>query len=598
MKKRLLSLFLAALMLLSVASLAACNKTSGDDTTAAGKTDTTAAAADTTAAEPAETTTITILAKSMNNNVNQWYRYDQNPRWASIPLVQEFYDRLEAVGVHVEWEVIDDEQYNEAVKTRLLTGVDLPDIIADPGLTDTEVANAGAAGILADVNALLDEYDEDGSVKEYMASVSGAWLAKYTDEYGRMFGFPYIYHNQFLDENGDVMEEVFFETCHAVSIREDWLEAIGEEWKMFMTPEEFSDLLIKMYEQDANGNGVSDEVIANFSTDFYTGFEAAFDMGQGLINIRNNGNGVECNLYSENLADYVAFFKNLYDAGVIDTTVLNDTNVKTANRASCLFSYTCQTWEEASIVGYESTAAYSPVIIDDDEGENGYCMPLVDGAQNVYGRTFVNAQSENLEAVAKFLDVFYTKETSEAINYGYEGVHYFVNEDGIRIPSNYYPNEATAAGLSIYDETDNPDPTLLTVRVITSGGLINIYELAKPHTQRYVSGSQNPMYQHKYDVDYYNISTAAKITSNEGAPLAAATAEELETMAALQTTIETYVDELMLALFLGEKTMDDVPVALAELEAMGLNDLIAVYEARHQRFLDVCAEQGIDSIYS
>ena len=148
--KKLISLLLVIVMLLCTVALTACNKTPAEDTNAPEDTkapakETTEAPEETTEA-PQELTTITILCKSMNNNMNQWYRYDNNERWAQIPLVQQFYDKLAEVGIHLEFELVDDEQYNEAVKTRLLTGVNLPDIIVDPGLSDTEVANAGVTG--------------------------------------------------------------------------------------------------------------------------------------------------------------------------------------------------------------------------------------------------------------------------------------------------------------------------------------------------------------------------------------------------------------------------------------------------------------------
>lgn len=601
--KKLISLLLAIVMMLGVVALTACDKTPATDDTKAPAADDTKAPADNDEPEeteaPKELTTITMLVKSNNNNAKSAYRYKDNKDWAGIPLIQRFYDNLAEVGVKIEYEVIDDEQYGDAVKTRLLTGVDLPDIICNPGLSETEEANAGEAGILMDINALLAEYDEDGSAKAFMSEVSGAWLAAYTDEQGRMWGFPYIYQCGWVDgQTGEQIPGIWFETCSSISIREDWLEAIGEEYKMYYTPEEFSDIVIKMYENDANGNGTKDEVISNLNTNFYTGFEYAFDMPYGLFNIRNNGKGVECALDAEGLGDYVAFMKKLYDGGAIDTTTLNGTNVKAANRASVYYGYTSQTWEEAAIVGYETTACYSPIIIDDDEGVNGFGVGWADGAQNVYGKTYVNAQSENLEAVAKFLDVFYTQETSDLINWGDEGVHSWYDENGVRKSVLYQQTEAIERGLSVYDEETNPDYNAMTMRVLTSMGLVNIFYITKPIELAHPTGSANPMYQHKYDMNYYHLQNWDKITGQTGGmPLACATSAELETMASLSNTIDTYVSELMLALFMGEKTMDDVPAAITELESLGLRDLQAVYEARFDRFMAVAAESGADTMY-
>ena len=76
------------------------------------------------------------------------------------------------------------------------------------------------------------------------------------------------------------------------------------------------------------------------------------------------------------------------------------------------------------------------------------------------------------------------------------------------------------------------------------------------------------------------------------------TNEERETISSLQTTLETYIEEMMLKLITGEYSMDNYDTYLAELEAIGLKDYIAVYEARHQRWVDYANENGIDSLYN
>ena len=81
-------------------------------------------------------------------------------------------------------------------------------------------------------------------------------------------------------------------------------------------------------------------------------------------------------------------------------------------------------------------------------------------------------------------------------------------------------------------------------------------------------------------------------------PYAMVTEAERETINSLKTTLETYYQEMMLKLITGEYDFADYPTYLAEMEELGLKDYIAVFEARHQRWVDYANANGIDSLYN
>lgn len=590
MNRKLISLLLAIVMLLGVVALTACNKdTTTDDTKAPAADDTKAPAAtendETEAPAEEDLEVVTILCKSLNNNKDPNLHFAENDRWSNIPMVQKLYDKFAAVGVRLEYEVIDDEQYNETVKTRLMTGIDLPEIILNPGVSEVEAINMGEAGIVADVSALVDQYDEDGSIKQYWTDMVGAAIAEITTENGNIWWFPYTYHREYLNADGTEAKDHYDVSFH-VSVREDWMTAIGETWEIFYTADEMIELLDKFNKQDANGNGVQDEVLGNFDITFWTGFEQGFGMGSGLFYVLNDGKGLQCNLYHENLGEYIAFLKELYDRGLIDTTVLNGTNVKSANRASTIASYGGQTWEEAAVTGFESTAIYSPIIIDDDEGENGYSVYLRDNKQMVLGKWFVNAQSEHLEAVVKVMDVLYTEEVAHMMTWGEEGLTYDKDE----------------AGNIIMRKVDGEayDPNILTCRgMVGNNALPNVYDCRETREGYFATQRHIEMYYAKDAVIEYVFDHDDKCTFQESVlPYAMVTEAERETINALQTTIDTYYQEMMLKLITGEYDFADYPTYLAELEELGLKDLMAVYEARHQRWVDYANANGIDSLYN
>ncbi len=68
--------------------------------------------------------------------------------------------------------------------------------------------------------------------------------------------------------------------------------------------------------------------------------------------------------------------------------------------------------------------------------------------------------------------------------------------------------------------------------------------------------------------------------------LALATDEELETVNTYATTVETYSKELLTNLILGRESMDNWGTYIAKLKDLGLDKLIEVYQAQHDRFMN------------
>ena len=67
--------------------------------------------------------------------------------------------------------------------------------------------------------------------------------------------------------------------------------------------------------------------------------------------------------------------------------------------------------------------------------------------------------------------------------------------------------------------------------------------------------------------------------------LAMATDEETETINKVLTGLQTYSDEMCLKLALGAESLDNFDQILQELKDLGLDDLLAVQQARHDRFV-------------
>lgn len=569
--KKLVALLLTVLMLLSIFSGCAAQKpaeTPAD--TPANNTPSTndpAQGDDPPAEEPVEMRTVKILC---TKNLQTMYPALDYGNWENNETYQVFTAELAKRGIQLEFEVIDQEQYADSVKPRLISGIDLPDIIYGPNLSDTEGINLGKSGVVADVMALINEYDEDGSILAYMEEVSGNALSTIIDD-GKMYWFPYTYGQVYMDDDGNIMPENYGSSVITPSIRKDWLDACGLEYKTNYTPDELADTLIALYENDANGNGVKDEVLGNFRADFKTGFEACFGMVYGIVNSANDGQGIRCNVYSEQYPDYIRFLQKLYQAGVLDTTVLNGTDVINSNRASTLNGYAAEDWLEEGITGFEKTALYAPFVMDQDGVDNGFSVAYCDAKQNVLGQWFVNAESKNLEAVVDLMDYVYTHEYADLAVFGLEGKTYEIKENGTRTFLPGHPN--MEEGTTVY-----PLESTIAANALPN----NSYNII---TRDAVVRTDNEYYQVKYDFIDWIWDRYDTVTYCHYSPLCAvATDEENEIINKYASEIKTYLMELNLDLIIGAKSLDDLPKYISELESMGLTEYLAAYSARYDRY--------------
>lgn len=568
--KKFLSLLLAVIMVFGL--ITGCTNNDTPETTE-GSGDPQANVE--TTETPKELRTISILC--VKNKMSMYPAMDFD-KWEDNETYQVFTAKLAELGLKLEFEVIEAEQYDEAVKTRLIAGVNLPDIVYNPSLSDAEAISLGQAGVILDCMELINTYDADGSITDWMYTTAGSAMPKIVTQDNKMWWFPYVSGKTYVDENGEVLENVMGSGARVVSIRKDWLDACGLEYKKTYTPDELVEVLKTLHDMDANGNGVKDEVIDNMSTSFKTGFESGFGLGYRLVSVPSDNSGVICNVLHENFPAYIEFLQKLYQAGVIDTSVLNGTDVLNTNRASTTFSYAAENWLEEGIVGFEDTALYVPFVIDDDNGENGFAIPVHDNIESTYSKWFVTSECKDLQAVVDLFDFVYSREYADLACYGLEGVTYEIDESGTRLFLEGNPN---------YEDGTTAFP--LENTIATNALPHNVNEVVTKESML-AAETDNPYYADKVDFVawLWDNSGNYTYTPNKSA-YAMATEEESEIISKYEAQINTYVDELILDLIIGEKSLDNLDQYIAELESMGLNEYLAVYEAQFARYQVIIA---------
>ena len=165
----------------------------------------------------------------------------------------------EKTGVHIDWEQIPGENYNEK-KNLILAGGDLPDAFFAQGLTDYDVMLYSSQGYLLPLDELIEEHAPN--IKAVFERMPEAQAASTMPD-GHIYSLPYI------EEMGIIyVQSIFY-------VNQTWLNNLGLE--IPNTMDEYIEILRAFRDNDANGNGDATDEIP------YTGVYLA--EGQGLYNL-------------------------------------------------------------------------------------------------------------------------------------------------------------------------------------------------------------------------------------------------------------------------------------------------------------------------
>ena len=570
MKKRVLSLLLAGM--LTAGMLAGCEggvKTSENPAAAEQQS----AAEESGAAEEdggeQELTTVHILCKNDYDDVIK------TENWEQYPISQELISDLEEIGIRLELECIDNESFENVVKTRMASGQDIPDLISYCWATESDVQTWAASGMLYSVDELVEQYDEDGSIRAFYDEMApGVWESTMLED-GNVYWFTYLMGNSAsIDAESGV--EYLNASPFTFSIRQDWVEAVGEEVKEVYTPEELFTLLKKMYDEDANGNGVSDE-IAELSIDGFNYFAPAFGLTLDLLGgYFAEENEVFSNFFHENFPAYIEFMQRLYQAGVCDTITLNTSQAQliSENRYSMVIGYSVWDYESSLQDVDENSTYYTPIYVDPDgDLSNGFPIIVDSPDPRGYNQYFVPKACENPEAVMKLMDYVYSERYAMLDQYGIEGESYEYDENG------------NIVMLSKEEEGDERIPGTL------ADASIGLYALPRmvvyPAVVERVNAGDPPYMQAKQEWRY-NFFTELYPSADpvyDWGLWATATDEEAAVISETQNQLETYASELLADLILGNKSLDNLEEYQQELNDLGLQEYLQVRQARRDRIL-------------
>ena len=422
MKRKILAVFLALCMSMS---LAACN--GGGTSSTSGSTESGAEASGTTAETPENFNAEGLPIVNEPITVDTWIEGGTDIDWTNNGFVNTV---AEESGIQMEITAVSGADSVTQRNLRLASG-DFPDVFMldwTSIMTFTDIMQYGVQEqILAPIDQYIEPYSENmGRILEEHPDFADAITA--TD--GHIYGFPR-----------------FSECYHCLAypkfyIRQDWLDALNLE--MPTTTDELKDVLTAFVTQDPNGNGQADEIGLLGGTDFNLMLEYGI-IGNSFVTVKPDfwlytpdGENIDISVTTDAYRDGLIYLNDLYANGLIDpTSFTNDSDqfAQTVRLEPYIVGMYCC---DHIGMGYDNANV--------DEAKNYQIVPVLEGPDGVRQQSqnsgegqiqgfhaVMTVACENPEAVFRMIDhYFYDDYWNMYRFHGPEGTGWDYAEEGAK----------------------------------------------------------------------------------------------------------------------------------------------------------------------
>lgn len=450
----------------------------------------------------------------------------------------------EATGIEVDY--IDDHSNNEEAFQLMISGNKLPDLIGHNWLTYSGgTTGAYEDGLCIRLNDVIDQYMPN--FKAFLESRPDV-KKMISDDEGSIYFVPQVGADSSLYTFGSY-------------VRADMLEELGEE--IPTTLDGWHDLFVKVKET----YGITPYSLHNGWLLNMSFISYAYGVGDTDYIVDDNGKAVY-NRTSDHYKEFLMTLNQWYNEGLIDADIatisVNDVMAKVINgevfASSAWLGSGMQAIETASDE-FELQAFATPALKEGEVADFTY------GNWAVYGQgVVITPDCENVETAARWLDYFFSEEGILLYNYGKEGVDFNL-VDGVPVFSDdvlYNLPEGWTQSQSI--------------------GAINFA------TNGFTAGYKDEWYYPQNMVTQSAKDALAIWSSVEGGgfnhkwPNVSYTAEEAAEIARYSTNLKTTADEWAMNFVIGAVSFDQWDAYIAEMEAMGANEALAINQAALDRY--------------
>ncbi|MBR5545849.1 MAG: extracellular solute-binding protein [Clostridia bacterium] len=488
----------------------------------------------------------------------------------------------EVTGVELVIETLptDGSEAKQKFSLMVAGGQKLPDILV-LSLNDTEKLDYGSSGYFLPMNDWLenDAYYWNLAMDTYAADEKELVLKYATSADGNIYGYPSYY-----SDPGD-------NSALGMWINKTWCDNLGLE--IPTTTEELYNVLKAFKENDANGNGdVNDEIPlighAGWMGDVRTQLMNAFiyDAWSGDFGWQLNVNDgiLSAPFVTEEWHEGLRYLAKLYAEGLLSPLSFSQSQ----NELKAILSAPN---DQATLVG-AFVGHPSPLFGSDgsvDRVQEYVAVPAMVGPEGVQWspyklakptcKTYITADCENPELAFRVLDAIAREDLSLTMRYGEQNIDWeYTTEGEIR---HKYLEGFTA----IYGQPATSRTPWTTENAIIWND--NSFNMLPPKLFAGLAGEPYPEGNRRYQMDTLWYSSVPLRHSKHPENLAFGlikTQDEIDLVADIETSLQSYVNEAMSNFILGNKNVEtDWDAYLTELNAIGLDVYVETMQGAYDR---------------
>lgn len=547
MTKRILSVLLAAL--LCVAIFAGC----AGGTTSSVSTDTSSASTDTGSTTADEKDPLGADFEGYPIDTDEELSYYMFVSYAyavpdGVSRNDNYWNQKlsEKTGVAIDWiEVPAGGDASQAFNL-MLSGNDLPDMFYQNGI-------CGSVGDLMDTNVVLplNDYLETYAPDYYAFAQSDDAINKaLKDDQGRYYGFMFMREDLSLGSYAGPM------------IRQDLLDKLGLDM-----PETIEDWDTVLRAFKADGVKYPLGVRSENASCLFIIFQSAYAVSESMY-VDTDTSTVMYGRAGDGYKEFAKQMATWYADGLIDPDALSADSTALESKLLNSEIGACQSTggtnfdyvkklETAGNTTVEITAAPYPVL---NEGDSPY---MIQGeTYNTGVGACITTACENVELACRFLNYGYTEEGIIFSSYGIEGESFEFNDEGVPVYTESF----------LSDERGNN----YMMQVYT--GMRGNCATLQPIT---VKAGRSDIQNNSQDTWYVKEALAPILPGS-----ITLTAEESQSIATKHTNVNTYAAEMWGKFLIGTVDVEaEWDNYIAELDNLGLQDVLAVYQAAYDRYL-------------
>ena len=474
-----------------------------------------------------------------------------------LEVWQEFENRT---GVKIEWEVTPSAQYADVMSVRIGAGSDLPDFMTLPAGIDP--VGAGSNGIAHPLNDLIEQHAPN--IKAFLEEFPDIRRLMTAPD-GEIYALP------------SVVTDAAYADPQGIIYRKDWLDQLGleepktlDDWYNFMK-------LCKTDILEANGVNDISPVMGGNGNLFGTILQ--YGHALGLHPLYSSGwhadedGKVHYEFLDDRFKQLIGWINKLYTEKLLDprfaeSTKEDRTQLVTTNNVGFDSDFLNRAVEWNKIQAQSGHPEANWVMTVPPVSDE-YPTPYYELYGPLSGWHCMSAKIENPEIGIKWLDYMWASdEGNTLVTYGLEDVTYTVGEDDKLEYTEWVTNNP-----------DGLDP---------NSGLR--YYGAMP-TLPWIRADRGPLSEMAWDIVRINPEAeelARKVGPYEIAafPNVLPTAEESKEIAGIRADLDTFQQEAILKIALGQDDLDSGwEKYLSTMRDLGVDRLIEIKQQQYDRFI-------------